>query len=50
MLESYGSLHKNDPIEKRLQLLIALFECADSQTTKALRRQLEVVYNIKKPP
>ena len=50
MLEGYGALHKSDSIEKRIQLLIALFECSDQPTTKALKRQLEVVYENKKAP
>lgn len=51
MLESYGSLHKEDPIEKRLGLLIALFDCCEPETVDALKRQLEVVRTFyKKAP
>lgn len=48
MLESYGCLHKDDPIEKRLKLLIALFECAEQKTADALKRQLEVARKFHK--
>lgn len=44
-LESFGALHKNDPIEKRLKLLIAMFDCSDPETAEALKRQLDVVRN-----
>ena len=42
-LESYGALRKDDPIEKRLQLLVALFDCAEQPTCDAFKRQLEIV-------
>ncbi len=49
-LEKYGALHKDDPIEKRLKVLIALFECADEETADALKAQLEIVNRICKKP
>ena len=51
MLESYGALHKNDPIEKRLRLLIMLFDCTEPKTAEALKRQLDIVrrFNKKAP-
>lgn len=49
MLESYGVLHKTDPIEKRLRLLVALFDCADQPTADAFKEQLKVITNFKKP-
>lgn len=51
MLESYGALHKEDPIEKRLGLLIALFDCCEPKTADAFKRQLETVrkFNKKAP-
>ena len=51
-LETYGAIHKNDPIEKRLKLLIALFDCQEPETAYALKQQLRIVqeYNNKKAP
>lgn len=43
MLERFGALHKEDSIEKRLGLLIALFDYAEPKTTEAFRNQLRVV-------
>lgn len=40
MLEKYGSLHPDDPVEKRLKLLIALFECVEPETAEAFKKQL----------
>lgn len=51
LLETYGAIHKSDPIEKRLKLLIALFDCQEPETAEALKKQLRVVqeYNKKAP-
>lgn len=51
MLEKYEAIHDDDPIEKRLMLLAALFDCCDQPTADGFKRQLEIVnkYN-KKPP
>lgn len=43
MLEHYGAISDDDPIEKRLKLLAALFDCCDQPTADAFRAQLEVV-------
>ena len=43
ILERFGALHKDDPIEKRLKVLIALFDCAEPETTEAFRKQLRIV-------
>lgn len=50
-LETYGAIHKSDSIEKRLKLLIALFDCQEPATADALKQQLRIVqeYNKKAP-
>lgn len=51
MLWKHGALHDEDSIEKRLALLIALFDCMEQPTADALRKQLEIVRSFyKKPP
>ena len=42
-LEKYGAIHDDDPIEKRLTLLAALFDCIAQPTADGFRYQLEVV-------
>lgn len=42
-LEKYGGISKEDPIDKRLRVLIALFECTENDTANALKVQLEIV-------
>lgn len=51
-LEKYGAISQKDPIEKRLKVLIALFECAEQPTADALKEQLRLVYEFykKAPP
>lgn len=50
MLDSVGVLHDDDPIEKRLRLLAALFDYSAQPTANALRKQLEVVHRFKTEP
>mgnify|MGYP003318534447 CR=1 FL=1 len=51
MLDSVGVLHDEDPIEKRLRLLAALFDCIAQPTANALYKQLDIVYRFyDKPP
>lgn len=47
MLDSAGVLLNDDPIEKRITLLAALFDCSAQPTADALREQLELVYRFK---
>lgn len=47
-LEKYGVIGLEDTIEKRLSVLIALFECVEQPTADALREQLELVHEFKK--
>lgn len=50
-LESYNAINSNDSIEKRLQILIALFQCVEQPTADALERQLEIICRFyTKPP
>ena len=49
-LEEYGAISMDDPIEKRLKVLIALFDCIEQPTADALRKQLELVHDFKKAP
>ena len=52
LLRRQGGIADDDPAEKRLKVLIALFECSNQPTADALQRQLEIVqkYNKKPPP
>lgn len=49
-LEKYGAIGPDDPIEKRLTVLIALFECIEQPTADALKEQLRLVHEFKKAP
>lgn len=51
LLEEFGGINKDDSIEKRLMVLMALFDCCEPATYNALKKQYDVVcefYN-KKP-
>lgn len=52
LLDKMGALHTNDGIEKRLNLIAALFDCIDQPTADAFREQIYIVrdYNKKAPP
>lgn len=43
LLEDYHAISADDSFEKKLKVLIALFECLDEPTAEALRQQLEIV-------
>lgn len=49
-LERYGAISPDDSIEKRLTVLIALFECIEQPTADALKEQLRLVHEFKKAP
>lgn len=49
-LEKYNAIHDEDPIEKRLELLIALFECTEQRTADALKKQLNIVHEFYEKP
>lgn len=42
LLERFGGISRDDPIEKRLQVLMALFDCVEPKTYEALKKQYEV--------
>lgn len=48
-LKQYQAISSTDSVEKRLQVLIALFECIEEPTANALKAQLEVVSSFEKP-
>ena len=52
MLERNGAIHANDPLERRLLILAALFDCIEQPTADAFRKQLALVheFNNKKAP
>ena len=43
MLDRYDALQSSDSLEKRLSLMIALFDCIDQPTADGFRKQLKVV-------
>lgn len=49
-LKDYGAIKSSDSIEKRLTVLIALFDCIEQPTADALREQLKLVCEFKKAP
>ncbi len=49
-LEKYGAISNSDPIEKRLTVLAALFDCVEQPTSDAFRKQLQIVHDSKKAP
>jgi hypothetical protein len=49
-LSRYGAIKPTDNIEKRLGVLVALFECVEPETAKALRQQLRIVREFYRAP
>lgn len=49
-LMEHDAISLDDPIEKRLSVLIALFECSEQPTADALREQLRLIHEYKKAP
>lgn len=45
-LERYGGITHNDPIEKRLRVLMALFDCCEPATYDALKKQLDICNSL----
>lgn len=43
LLERFGGISSNDNIEKRLMVLLALFECSEPATHAALKKQYDIV-------
>ncbi len=53
LLEKFGGITRKDNLEKRLLVLLALFDCAEPATHNALKKQYDIVckfYNKKAPP
>lgn len=48
-LEMYDSINELDDFEKRLKVLILLFDCVEPETTECLKRQLEIVHEYYEP-
>lgn len=49
MLEEHGALAHYDTIERRLGLLIALFDCVEPATADAFREQLRIAHEFYGP-
>ena len=49
VLYRYGGISDDDDIEKRLLVLISLFECVEQPTADALKKQLSIVQKYKSP-
>ena len=49
-LEKNGAIHETDDIERRLEILIALFDCVEPRTTEGLKKQLEIVREFYEQP
>ena len=49
-LEKYDAISEKDTFEKRLLVLIALFDCSSQPTADALRKQLDLVREFNKKP
>lgn len=43
LLEKFGGISRKDSIEKRLAVLVALFDCIEPPTYDALKKQYEIV-------
>lgn len=48
-LETYDSISELDDFEKRLKVLILLFDCVEPETAECLKRQLEIVHEYYEP-
>lgn len=47
VLYRYGGISDDDDVEKRLNVLISLFECVEQPTADGLKRQLSIVQKYK---
>lgn len=50
LLINAGVIHYDDPIEKKLKILIALFDCIEQPTADAFREQLNIICEYKNNP
>ena len=49
-LSRFGAIKPSDNIEKRLGVLVALFECIEPETAEALKQQLRIVREFYRAP
>lgn len=49
-LAHFGAISEKDNVEKRLLVLIALFDCVEQPTADALRKQLKIIREYYKTP
>lgn len=49
-LSRYRAIKPTDNIEKRLGVLVALFECIEPETAEALKQQLKIVREFYRAP
>lgn len=49
-LERYEVIHEDDTIERKLEVLIALFDSVEQPTAEALRKQLDIVHKFYEKP
>lgn len=50
LLEKHGAIHPYDTLEKRLYILLALFDCCEPATHAAIKHQYDVVRKYYKSP
>lgn len=50
LLERFGALHTYDNIERRLMVIMALFDCCEPETYDALKKQQELVRKFYNAP
>lgn len=49
-LAKYSAISEFDSIERRLDILAALFDCSDQQTANDFREQLRLICELKRTP
>lgn len=49
-LSNFGAISEKDNAEKRLSVLIALFDCVEQPTADALKEQLKIIREYYKTP
>lgn len=50
LLERYGAISDEDNIERRLEILAALFDCVEQPTADAFRKQAKIVHDFYTKP
>lgn len=49
-LYSINAIRNDDTLDKRLNLLAALFDCVDQPTADAFRKQLSIIHDFYEEP